>query len=29
MLDKEEELPEIDFEKIKVSMNIQAKFAIK
>jgi uncharacterized protein YggE len=29
MLDKEEELPEIDFEKIKVSMNIQVKFAIK
>jgi uncharacterized protein YggE len=29
MADKEEELPQIDFEKIKVSMNIQAKFAIK
>jgi len=29
MADKEEELPQINFEKIKVSMNIQAKFAIK
>ena len=29
MAEKEEELPQINFEKIKVSMNIQAKFAIK
>jgi len=29
MMEKEEELPQINFEKIKVSMNIQAKFAIK
>ena len=29
MADKEEELPQINFEKIKISMNIQAKFAIK
>jgi uncharacterized protein YggE len=27
--DKEEELPQINFDKIKISMSIQAKFAIK